>query len=73
MHFSKIAVLVPFVLALAAAAPAAEPAPQPEAIAELEDIEQLHQLTKRGFGCPLNRQECNDHVRNPSFTIEYDE
>lgn len=51
MHFTKL-VFLPFIIALAMAAPAAEA--EPEANTE---------LLKRGFGCPFDRERCNTHVR----------
>ncbi|MCJ1365130.1 hypothetical protein MMC16_004250 [Acarospora aff. strigata] len=54
MYFSKIAVFS-FFVALAAAAPVAEAEAAPElSVRAPENL-------KRGFGCPFNRQQCNDH------------
>lgn len=56
MYLSKIALFLPFVLALASAAPVAEAEAAPELAVRAPE------MLKRGFGCPFNRQQCNDHV-----------
>lgn len=48
MQFTKVILLL-------AAVVAASPAPQPEAEAE---------LGKRGYGCPFDQRECNDHCKS---------
>lgn len=58
MYFSKLAGLA--LLALASTTLAA-PAPIEEVEARGEALE------ARGFGCPLNRQQCNDHVSRQFF------
>lgn len=67
MYFSKIAILFPFVLALAVAVPTpgaeADAAPLDEAEADAYPFELDNQLAKRSFGCPFSAQQCNDHVR----------
>jgi len=58
MHLSKIALFLPFVLSLAAAAPV----PEAEAAPELAVREP--EVLKRYFGCPFFSGQCNDHVRH---------
>lgn len=58
MYFSKaitIAAVALFTSALAA--PAADP------VAEAAQVE--GNLAPRGFGCPFDRNECNEHVSSP--------
>ncbi len=55
MYFSKaitLAVVALFTTALAA--------PAAEALAEAAPVE--NDLVARGFGCPFNRYQCNEHV-----------
>ena len=56
MYFSRIALFLPLVLSLAAAAPVAEAEAAPELAVRAPE------MLKRGFGCPFDRQACNDHV-----------
>ncbi len=53
----------------AAAAPSAEESnpgwidgPAPPADYEKRSDERLDALTRRGFGCPFDKYQCNDHV-----------
>lgn len=58
MYLSKAIVFVVATLFTTTfAAPAADPVAEPAPV----DAE----LAPRGFGCPFNRYQCNDHVRCP--------
>jgi hypothetical protein len=70
MHFSKISAIILTVLAAGgAAAPYAE-ADSETVQAVREEVapgqpeypEEHPAVSKRGFGCPFNRYQCNDHV-----------
>ena len=56
MYLSKTVLFLPLLLSLAAAVPVAEAEASPDLAVRAPE------LLKRGFGCPFNRQACNDHV-----------
>lgn len=71
MHFTKVSILLIALLTsgiMAAPAPEAEAAPagyseEPAPGQEIYPEEPPHALAKRGFGCPGNPYQCNEHVR----------
>ena len=63
MHFIKVTSTLLFVTLLATGV-VANPTPNEEAYAVAGEA-----LGKRGFGCPLNKYECNEHVSLPSVIL----
>jgi hypothetical protein len=78
MQFSTIALPVFAIMAsFAAAAPSAEDSnpgwidgPAPPAGYEKRSDERLDALTRRGFGCPFDKYQCNDHVSEMSYNMD---